>query len=599
MLCKHCGYQINEGESFCQKCGANVAEQMEQENVAMNAEQPVTESAENAFAEFAAPVTKMKKSRKRGWLIAAISTGAVAVLLAAAIFLGPILFPGVSRTVEGWARKTFGSADDYLQFVEEHATTKAVDGVVSAYGKYLNSLGNMEQASGAAEMSVKLRVGDTLSSLLEDAVEAETGAPMDLDWFKSISLAIDTNMKDTAGQFLMALNLNDKQIANADLIMDMDKGAMYLALLPLSEKYLNINIPIDEEFKEAMAMLSSSEMKNVLPSTETVELLAERYSKLVYENLKDAEKSTETVKVADVEQKLTVLKVQLKFKTFKNIAEDVLDSVENDQEIKKIIENFADYLEKQGEITNADEVYESFLTSVKEAKTSLKDLEPGEEGLDKIGLSFYVNGSHEIVGMKYKIDSDSVRYVTVRDGDDFAYELDAANLQITGTGTEKDDVVNGEYKFEAMGKEILTITMEDLSQKDDLLNGKIVVTPADDLLKDLGMDATSSSVMSLVNPTLEFVFKTQTDSAEMEINLNSGKELLVGITIGSKEKAASDITMPDSSKVIPEAESEKWLQSFDITALQNKLIEAGIPRSLLEAFLNGMQQEMQGGVAGI
>ena len=574
MLCKHCGYEIKEGAAFCQKCGAKVSDMLEQ----VTPEQPMTEPVFDA--------QKPKKSKKRGWILAASIAGALAILIAAGIFLGPRLWPETFQSAEGWARKNFGSGDDYLQYVEKNATQKAADRVVNAYGKYLDSLEN-QNTSGAVEVSAQLKLGEQVKTLLK-----ENGAQMNLDWFQNATLKLDANTKDAAARFLLALSLNDTEIASADLLMDLDANAMYLAFLPLSENYLQGSFAMDDDTRQLLSALSSADMKDVLPTKETVAALVDKYSKLIYESLQNAEKTSETLEIAGVQQKVTVLNVSLDFQTVKQMAKTVLETLEDDAVIKESIEKVAEHLEQKGYITDADQVYENFLDSIKEAKDNLNEAK-SDDSFEKLAISFYVDDAHEIVGVKYKFDSDVVYCATARDGDKFAFKLDADDLQIIGTGTETEGVVNAEYTVEAEGKAVCTIALKELSCKEGLLNGKILVTPSATLLKQIGWDATSSSVMSLINPSVELVFVSQTDSAKLEINLVSGENLLVGLAVTTKAKEATDITMPDPNQITPESGAEQWLYGLDVNSLYDKLIAAGVPEDLAGRFIQGFQQGLQ------
>ena len=436
-------------------------------------------------------------------------------------------------------------------------------------------------------MSAQLKLGEQVKTLLK-----ENGAQMNLDWFQNATLKLDANTKDAAARFLLALSLNDTEIASADLLMDLDANAMYLAFLPLSENYLQGSFAMDDDTRQLLSALSSADMKDVLPTKETVAALVDKYSKLIYESLQNAEKTSETLEIAGVQQKVTVLNVSLDFQTVKQMAKTVLETLEDDAVIKESIEKVAEHLEQKGYITDADQVYEDFLDSIKEAKDNLNEAK-SDDSFEKLAISFYVDDAHEIVGAKYKFDSDVVYCATARDGDKFAFKLDADDLQIIGTGTETEGVVNAEYTVEAEGKAVCTIALKELSCKEGLLNGKILVTPSAKLLKQLGWDATSSSVMSLINPSVELVFVSQTDSAKLEINLVSGENLLVGLAVTTKAKEATDITMPDPNQVTPESGAEQWLYGLDVNSLYDKLVAAGVPEDLAGRFIQGFQQGLQ------
>ena len=579
MICKKCGYQIKEDAAFCQKCGAKVAEMQQEtaEEQVPAVEQPETSAAETTFAQPAFE-EKPKKNKKKRWLIAAIVAGVLIVGAVACYFFWP--------TARGLAIKTFGSGDDYLAFVEEQAAKENAEKIGSAYGKYLERVGNGE-IYGSSETSAQIALSEQTVSFLEDAI-AQSGESVDLSWLENISLDVDRDLNGNAGKVFLAMSINDTQISSADMIMDMESGAMYLAYLTMSEQYLQQGFAVDQEAWAITSALTDAEMKDVLPTQEVVEELVMKYSQLIYENLKDAEKSTETVEINGVKQKVTVLKVELDFGEVKNVLKTVLDTLEEDAEVKQIIMDVAQYLEDEGKIQDADAVYEGFLEYLDELRTELNNLE-AEDNFDRLQISLYVDDSHDVIGKKYKIDSDFVRYITIRDGDEYAYTFDADDLVITGNGTEKDEVVNGEYTIEIEGKEILTIALKDFSRKDGQNNGKLEVSPASDLLKGMGMDAAGSAVMALLDPTLEFVFENEDGVSKTEINLLGGKETLASITITSEKTEPGEVKLPAAGAVIPEDQADAWLEKMDFDRLYDKLVKAGVPAVLAEAIVEGLQ----------
>lgn len=529
-----------------------------------------TQQVEFAQPQFDAAAKKPKKK------FSALLIALIAVVLAGAVTVGAFFEP-----IKGMAIKTFGSAEDYLTFVADKAVEDASAEVADAYGKYLKNL-DSAATSGAVDASLQLNVGEKAITLLEDILEESGASGIDLDWFKNVSLDMDADAKDKAAKIALALKLNGKELANAECIVDMSKQEVFLAVLSMSDKYLKSSIAVDEEAEAALKAMSPAEIKKVLPSAEVVAALMEKYAAIVYENLENIEKSSETLAIGDVEQVLTTLKVELDAKAAQKIGIALLEAVETDEDLKKIINNVAKYMEENDQIDDADEIYEDFLDSVKEAKTELKEEEP-EDADEKLKLTFYVNGSHDMTGFKAGFEDESVFVATVRDGEKFAFKMDAGEVKISGEGTEKKELVNGKYTVKYDGKKICDINVQDLTSKDDLLNGKISIAPSSDLLKDAGLDSIGASAVSLMNLKVEFVFENKKDSAKVDMNLVSGEDMLLGITVSGKEAEAAEIKMPSGDKVVEEDAAMDWLQSLDMEGLMNKLKDAGVPESLLQS----------------
>ncbi len=577
---------MDDGVAFCQKCGAKADEILKQEpaeqpvpeeepaeQVATVQEQEETQQETLAEPVFAAPVfdapeqKPKKKSKKRKWIIAAIIAGVLAVAIAACIIFWP------------WARglviNTFGSSDDYLKFVEDQATQENTDKVVKAYGKYLDRLEN-PAAYGNGEVTVQADVNDTLAVLLKESYGTQ-----DLIWLNDVTLKLDLNSADSAEKILVSALLNNTEIANADYIIDFDKGIQYLAFLSLDDRYAQQDLAL---WGEVLAVLSDPEMKDVLPTEETVGQLVKKYSQVINDSLKNAEKTTETVEIDGVQQKLTVLKIKLDFEEIKQLLKTLLETVESDEEIKTIIVNLAKHLESKKLPVDADSVYEDFLEAIGDAKESVSEMTE-KDSFEKFWLSLYVDDSHKVVGKKYKFDSDAVFYITVRNGEKFASKLDAADYLIVGSGTEKDKVKTGAFTVQVMGKELGKVALQDFSTKDDLLNGTVTVTPADWLLEEaLDLGTTESTVLSMLDPSLKLVFESKTDSAKVDISLVSGQETLASVTITAKRKESGSVTMPDSAKVVVGDGINQWFESLDLSKIADNLRKAGVPENFLGFF---------------
>lgn len=584
MFCKYCGKQLADDELVCAQCGKSVAEEpaAEQETEApkeMIAEDVVAEEATFDGEAFVKPVVEEPTKKKRGFaLIAAI----IAVVLACTIVVGAFYQP-----IKGLAIKTFGSNEEYLQFVEGKNSEAATKAVSKLYGTYLEEI----KAEGAGEKaSITINAGEKAINLLESSLG---GSEVDFDWLKSISLDVDSNIKDKMMQYALGLKLNGKELVNAELITNLVKGELFLGVPSLSDKYLQNKMETNEDF-DIMLNLSPEELKAALPSAETVNALLDKYIAIVYTNLEGVDKTTETVKMGDIEQKLTVLEVEIDYEMAKAISIEILETADEDAELAKIIKDFAAYLEENEIIEDAEKAFDDFKDSIDDALEEYENDEDVEGKDETITIKTYVDGSHQIVGRKTVASDENgeiggTSAIIVRDGENFACEVKTEELKVTGKGTVKKNVLNGTYTAETEDEKLFDLTFTDYTVKDDRWSGKMLITPSNDLLEDWGLDSKSASVVSLASPELEIVFDVKKDAFKMDLNLLTGKDLFAGLTITSEKAEATEIETPKSGDTFKEEDVQKWMESWNLDSLETKLKDAGVPAEIAESFTQGLK----------
>ena len=560
---------------------------------------PVVETpAAPAFAQFEAPkpAKPRKKSKKKliGWLSAA-----AAVLVAGAVAVGMFWKP-----IQGIWMENFGSDADYLSYVEQNSTQKLTDTLSSAYGSVTEALssGTATQMSGAYDMNMKLTVGEKVITMLETLIEERFDEKMELDWLSSMDLDMNMNTQESLNQIAMALKLDETEIAKVDMIMNMAKGEVFLAVPTLSDKYLkgelDMTTAMPSAGSELLELLSDEDLLKILPSEEEMNALLDKYIGIVFDNLQEVEKSTETVKVAGIQQKLTALETKISEKDVAKVMTALMKAAKDDKQIKKIIENAADFLEDNDMIEDADDAYKAFVDGLEDALESVEDIEFDAE-ID-IVLTDYVDSDHQVVGRRIEVDGEEVLYyIEIHQGTKMAFELEMQGVEISGEGTDKNGVVNAEYSIIVAEKEVCVITLEDFKGNKEILNGKIRIAPAADLFKSLvdNMDSVGASAVGLLDPQLELVFAGDKNSTKIEINLLSGKDMLVGISMSAKEAKGGKITEPDKKNVYDQDEAQEWLQEMDVQKLLETLEDVtGLPLS--DMMNGGVSQGTQRPVIG-
>ena len=477
MFCNHCGSEVKDDAVFCSNCGKQLltdseADVLADEKTADAEVEPQAEvqqdgegSSQFAQVQFDKPVKKSKKP-----FVLAIAAVAVALL---------VLF-GVSNlgTVQGFFVKSFGSDADYLKFVEKKAFNTYTDDISNSYGKLFE-----QEDKAASKTEFKLNASDKAISMAESFLEDELDVDMDLDWINTISVNMDAVQKEKLSQLIASVCVDDKEIVSLDFINDADKQEIFVALLGLSDKYLTASTDSGDVGVSAnyltTALYTDPELKKALPSDEEIDNLLDKYIKIAIDNLDDVSKETDTIEVDGIEQKVTVLELEIDMDVVVEIAEDILKEVKNDKELEEYINDIADYLEKNDLVDDAGDAYDEFVDLIDDGLDELEDLDYDNETI--INLVDYVNSKHEIVGRKLEVfDEEIISCVVARKGKKFAAEIEMPSVKIQGSGTEKNDVINGEFSLKVEGKKILEATVKDLSYNADnyaLLNGNIRIYP--------------------------------------------------------------------------------------------------------------------------
>lgn len=568
MFCTNCGKQLADGTAFCSQCGTPITGNTEAEinTTPVVGETTTLEANEYYAAENTQTAENPAPKKRKGVnLFAAIIAVVLVAAIAVVVCLGPL---------KGTMVSAFGSSEDYFTYVAEKNADKLAAEFSDAYANYLDNL----KTETGAEASVTLNVGDKAKDLAENLLDEYNVTDFDVDWLNSIALDMDVSMAEKLIRVGAGLKLNNTELLNADAILDMDKGNFYAAVLSLSDEYLKGEFDLDAD-AAAVDAFSLKEIKNALPSDKTVEELLNKYLAVIYGQIDEIEKTKDVLKSGDIEQKVTVFEVKIDQKLGNKIAVAVLETAKDDELLKTVITDIGKHAEELDDTVDADTMYKEFQEGITDALDELKDADV-EENETLATVTIYADASHDLVGGKIKADGEEVLYcATVRNGDNFEFELKSDVLVITGTGTEKKDVVSGEFVVKVEETKICTLTLTNFTTKDNLLNGKITITPTSDLFELFAVDGADASVISLANFELELNFKSKKDTAEFDINVLSGKELFAGITVSNKETKADKITLP--ANTVDADNAEEWLESLDVEKLLDKLEEAGVPEDLL------------------
>ena len=647
MFCENCGTQIPEGSRFCAGCGKPVAAQSApapvQEQFAAPVQEQFAAPVQEQFAapvqeQFAAPVQeqfqapvqpqyqapvqpqyqapvqpqyqapvqpqyqapaqpqyqapvqpqysyqqpqqpafevsrpangKYSKTKKKGGKVGLIVAAAVLVALVACV----VLF---WNSISGFALRNFGDPTEYMLYVEKNSADTAIEAVGDVYGQYLEL---QTQSNGASTLA--LRPGESVVALLETALSQE-GVDLDLDWLKEINVNADTCMAGAVQEFDVGVGINGKGVATMKVIVDNEAGMVYLAVPELNDTW--ISVPMEEEMATSLAstdMLHT--LVDILPTEDNLEFLLNKYTDLVFENLGEAEKRTETVTVEGVEQKLVVLRVELTQLELVDLMEAVLEEAAKDTDILKMLDELSVVAESMGEYADLRSEY---AYAIEEALMSLDALRA--ESTDDVALILdtYVDDNHQIVGRQLDVvaANEKMGYLTATKGVDFGFEFYAGGAEASGKGTITDDGTTGKFDVYVDGVKAMTLDFLNVELEKDILTGTVTITPDSMLLEEAGLD---SSVTSMLGGYLSIRLTLEEKSADLSLMAGNGE--LLGMKIAMTDSELKNINIPDSISVEDNAAMEQWVTELDLNGVIGNLEDAGVPAELIE-ILNSLAE---------
>ena len=571
MFCENCGTQIPEGSRFCAGCGKPVAAQSAPAPVQEQFAAPVQEqfvapvqpqyqapvqpqyqaSAQPQYQapaqpQYQAPVQpqysyqqpqqpafevsrpangKYSKTKKKGGKVGLIVAAAVLVALVACV----VLF---WNSISGFALRNFGDPTEYMLYVEKNSADTAIETVSGVYGQFMEL---QTQSNGASTLA--LRPGESVVALLETALSQE-GVDLDLDWLKEINVNADTCLAGAVKEFDVGVGINGKGVATMKVIVDNEAGMIYMAIPELNDTW--VSMPMEEEMGMSLAsadMLHT--LVDILPNEDNLEFLLNKYTDLVFENLGEAEKRTETVTVEGVEQKLVVLRVELTQLELVDLMEAVLEEAAKDTDILKMLDELSGVAESMGEYADLRSEY---AYAIEEALMSLAELRA--ESTDDVALILdtYVDDNHQIVGRQLEVvaANEKMGYLTATKGVDFGFEFYAGGAEASGKGTITNDGTTGKFDVYVDGMKAMTLDFLNVELEKDILTGTVTITPDSMLLEEAGLD---SSVTSMLGGYLSIRLTLEEKSADLSLMAGNGE--LLGNDPNKRELALSQLQKRD------------------------------------------------------
>lgn len=529
-----------------------------------------------------------KRKRKLPWIISAVAV----VLVLAFVAVWGFMISGA-----------FLPADAYMQKVEEKAITSMTADLGKVYGTFMSAKPSQNKLQSGAEVETHLQLGDEVIDALEAYLFNSSDSDMDLSFLKDISVKGNMAMDGNKTQMIYDLGLNSETILTMSMLVNMKDMEIFMGVPSLSEQFIKIDmgeltgntpgaaVP-SVDYEQMTEMIRK--MQEMLPDEETFTALVEKYLMLAIEQIEGVDKETETVEVGDVEQKLTVITVKLSEKDVLKIAKAVLKEAKSDSELKSVIKDIGKFGQEQGIIPNGEDLYNQFKEAIDGALEALEQKLEDASTKKELVIETYVNNKMEIVGRTIKnkaMDDFEISYITVWKGKNFAFEAKLPKgIEISGEGTEKKNILNGEYELSVNGVDYLTVELKDYDKKkaeEGYPSFTLLLKPDEELLDSMNLGSNPALALLGDDLALEIKFSTTETKANMGFKVLAGKKMLFGITTSTKQTDGK-VTEPDNYITVDsDQELESWLETLDLEELMNKLENAGVSRELLESIVNG------------
>lgn len=549
---------------------------------------------------------EMPKKKKNGKKIALIcSLAAVAVIALLVVFNW--------NAIMGLFQKDYDTPAQHLQQMESQALNASVDSLTDTYGSYLT---NAEVNADGVNAEVHLLLGDEMITMVEMLLQQE-GIPISADWLSDIMFTVSTTGMSDTYQLMMGIGLGDTTLLTADILADVAGDRLWLGFPELHEDYLYFDNFEEITGMSVQALLASSQMVTqdmleAMPSPEVMNSLLKKYGGILIGHMQNVEEGSKTVTQGELSQEFTTLTVKLTPKDILAIAEDLLTTLQQDSQAQDVLVKYvttntnslAEMAGGYGYITEA-QVREELLDGLDEALDALEELKndpvSNNDG-NYLLLTTYLDEDDTICGRSLTLCEEGeemlvLHFVILRDGEKLALDCTIADeVTITGTGTEKGGLLNGEFTLTAEGTDMFHLQLVDLSEN----GGKMRLRPSRALMEELltEMGISGGGILSSMSLVLEMEGKITNASEYVSVKLLLNEQLLMGITATTTPVTSGDVRQPTGNvDVMDDAAGAQWIREMDFSTVLKNMTAAGVPQELVE-MMNYLFQSLQASMNG-
>ena len=495
---------------------------------------------------------------------------------------------GVSFIASG--SSTVFAAGSY-QDTEKAALNKLTENLPATWDSYVE---NYEKSTAGAKSKMTLSVEDTGRAL----VGALMGGA-DVSWLQTLSFDSDISIKDGIEAIASSVLLNDSRVLDFNLYMDLANLMEYIQIPDLSEAYITAPISADSEDSEDSAdtqeflsdyMTTLSDLSSALPDSKTIATLLDRYGNIVIDNLEEGSSVEESVSVDGISEDCTAYEGILSESAAYAIAENVLTTAKDDEEIKSLFDQYSD----------GDDQYKQFQDTISDALDDMSSADETDSESAAFTSTVWVNTDGKIVGREIGTadGADTTPIFTWKaptDGDNSALLLELAaddtTLTLTGSGTTTDGLLNGDYILAVNGTETVDINVEDLDttpEKPGYYNGTFNISfPAAETSDTDAEDDTTTSAANMLagfGAVIKITSDADTDASELALTVTTSGAPIATLSITGEY--GDGVSLPDLTNL------DKTYDATDDNAMTEYLTEANWDTFLSSVKAAGVPDEL-------
>ena len=489
------------------------------------------------------------------------------------------------------------------QDAEKAALADALKPFVSSYSEQLSVYGDAMKGSRA---DISLELHDTGKALLGII------SPADISWLDKLEITGGVGVNDTQLAEVLDVNLNGTKICTMEVYMDTASMNTYVRIPELADGY--IKAPFEEAMAEAYSteedsaidteaflkdyMKALPNLPDYLPSPENLNTVIDRYASILIDHAQETSSGTETLSVSSVSQECTVLDAELTGNNAIAAVEEILKSVQTDEELKSIISN----LEKMSPESGI-----SYDAVMKEVDSLLADIPQDSDGT-------YDDSYNEAL-MTSKIwldDKDSIigRQLIIKDGEEdnlnltwkapasdntcgfsFFMEADDEAFELSGTGTLNGSLLDGSYELTYNDQPAAVIAVSGYnteSMEKGSLNGTYTIS--------VHPDADEEISQSLGSFGISISFTGDSTNGGATLSVSSASVPIISLSImSSLEDGSVEFLDLNSIEKVYDVSSDTDMADFEssmtLDIIMANLTAAGMPENFIEDLTSSGMEE--------
>lgn len=524
--------------------------------------------------------------------------GLLKVLIPLVLVAVILLAAGVANAskIKGLWIKTFGSAADYYQYVEEKNIDTMAKGFSASYDNLVNVVDDVNNKGYSLGVSAEVgEAGEPYLGMLSSI------ADIDLSWLKNCS--VKTNISSVDGNIGLNgnVNINDTNITTIEAGYDSANSVMYAGVPELNSTYLSTSVGSDVKIKEIIGLIDR--LVDELPDRKIVQDIISNYGNLIVDNLDEVEKESSEISVSLISQSCDAYTVKINEDTIKRIINELVDELKKDDDIKNIFIKNVDAVIKVMLNTNPDIVgdmaqmlegqtgeslYSAFVAGLDQLKIAA---ESELTGIGELTMVVYINSSGMICGRTIEAGGFVVDYRMPMDGKDFEIYLSVSGpglespLEIMGSGTISGKKMNCDLTANNIDGTQMNYSIIDLDL-DAYMDGFFRGTVRYDLssiMNSIGDEL--GDVAALGNIVLEYTADMSRDKGTIAFKAKMNDSNFATITVDMGIIKPDEVNIPDSGNMVYVDDEEnmlEWVKKVNFDKLIASLEEVGVDSGIID-----------------